>query len=72
MSFFLSAALPLIEVTTLTHLGERTAQYGRIRVWGSVGFIAAVLVVGYVLDWLPIGALLWIMLAILLALPRRC
>ncbi len=66
MSFFLSAALPLIEVTTLTHLGEHTAQYGRIRVWGSVGFIAAVLVIGYALDWLPIRALLWIMLAILI------
>ena len=66
MSFFLSAALPLVEVTTLTHLGEHTTQYGRIRVWGSIGFIAAVLIVGYVLDWLPIGALLWIMLAILI------
>jgi PPP family 3-phenylpropionic acid transporter len=66
MSFFLSAALPLLEVTTLTHLGEHTAQYGRIRVWGSIGFIAAVLIVGYALDWLPIGALLWIMLAILI------
>ena len=66
MSFFLSAALPLVEVTTLTHLGEHTAQYGRIRVWGSIGFIAAVLVVGYALDRLAIGALLWIMLAILI------
>jgi len=66
MSFFLSAALPLVEVTTLTHLGEHTARYGRIRVWGSVGFIAAVLVVGYALDRLPIGVLLWIMLAILI------
>ncbi len=65
MSFFLSAALPLIEVTTLTHLGEHTAQYGRIRVWGSIGFIATVLAVGYALDWLPIGVLLGIMLAIL-------
>jgi len=67
MSFFLSAALPQVEVTTLSHLGEHSAQYGRVRVWGSLGFIAAVLVVGYVLDWLPIGVLLWIMLAILVA-----
>jgi PPP family 3-phenylpropionic acid transporter len=66
MSFFLSAALPLVEVTTLAHLGEHTAQYGRIRVWGSIGFIAAVLLVGYALDWLPVGTLLWIMLAILI------
>lgn len=66
MSFFLSAALPQIEVTTLSHLGERSAGYGRVRVWGSVGFIAAVLAVGYALDWLPVAVLLWIMLAILI------
>lgn len=66
MSFCLSAMLPLVEVTTLSHLGENTPQYGRIRVWGSVGFIAAVLSVGYLLDWLPVTALLWVMLAVLL------
>ena len=66
MSFFLSAALPQVEITTLSHLGERSAGYGRVRVWGSLGFIAAVLAVGYVLDWLPVAVLLWIMLAILL------
>ena len=68
MSFFLSAALPLVEVTTFAHLGEQTAQYGRIRVWGSVGFIGSVLAVGYVLDSLPVAVLLWIMLAILAGL----
>ena len=67
MSFFLSAALPQIEVTTLAHLGARSAEYGRVRVWGSIGFIAAVLMVGYVLDRLPLTVLLWIMLAILVA-----
>ena len=67
MTFFLSAALPLIEVATFTHLGPGQAtRYGRVRVWGSVGFIAAVLSVGYVLDSLPVAVLLWIMLAVLL------
>ena len=65
MSFFLSAALPQVELTTLSHLAGRSAEYGRIRVWGSIGFIAAVLIVGYVLDVLLITVLLWIMLAIL-------
>jgi PPP family 3-phenylpropionic acid transporter len=65
MSFFLSAALPQVEVATLSHLGEHSAQYGRVRVWGSLGFIAAVLIVGYVLDVVSIAVLLWIMLAIL-------
>jgi PPP family 3-phenylpropionic acid transporter len=67
MSFFLSAALPQVELTTLSHLGDHTAQYGRVRVWGSIGFIAAVLAIGYVLDVLAIDVLLWIMLGVLIA-----
>ena len=63
MTFFWSAALPLIEATTLSHLGDETARYGRIRVWGSVGFIAAVVAVGYFLDWFGVGALPWMVTA---------
>jgi MFS transporter, PPP family, 3-phenylpropionic acid transporter len=66
MSFFLSAALPLTEVVTFAHLGSKESRYGRIRVWGSIGFIAAVLIVGYLLDRLPVAALLWILLTLLL------
>jgi len=62
MSFFWSASLPLIEATTLSYLGEGTARYGRIRVWGSVGFIFAVTGVGYMLDALEIASLLWAVL----------
>jgi len=49
-SFFWNAALPQFEATTLNHLGERTHYYSRIRLWGSIGFIAAVVAVGYVLE----------------------
>jgi MFS transporter, PPP family, 3-phenylpropionic acid transporter len=62
MSFFWSASLPLIEATTLSYLGESTAKYGRIRVWGSVGFIFAVTSVGYLLDSTEIASLLWAVL----------
>ena len=65
MSFFWSASLPLVEATTLSHLGESTAGYGRIRLWGSIGFIIAVVGVGYVLDVAPIKALLWMVLGAL-------
>lgn len=65
MSFFLSAALPLLESTTLAHLGTHTGRYGRVRVWGSLGFIVAVALIGYALDRLAVGVLLWIMLAVL-------
>lgn len=68
MSFFWSASLPLVEATTLSHLGEKTARYGRIRLWGSVGFIVAVIGLGYLFDYVAIRWLLWAVLGILAAL----
>jgi len=62
MSFFWSASLPLMEAITLSHLGDRTDKYGRIRSWGSVGFVLAVVGVGYILDRVEIIWLLWIVL----------
>jgi PPP family 3-phenylpropionic acid transporter len=63
LGFFLSAALPLVEATTLSHLGEQTGRYGAVRLWGSVGYIVAVVGVGYALDVFEVGALLWIVSA---------
>ena len=55
MHFFTSAQMPLIEAITLDHVRDAPGHYGRIRVWGSVGFILAVLGVGYLLDTLPVA-----------------
>ncbi|HJT50363.1 MAG TPA: MFS transporter [Nitrosospira sp.] len=68
MSFFWSASLPLVEATTLSYLGENAAKYGRIRVWGSVGFILAVTGIGYLLDAFDIGSLLWAVLGLKLGI----
>ena len=65
MSFFWSASLPLVEATTFSHLGERTEKYGRIRLWGSVGFVVSVVGIGYVLDYAPISWLPWMVLLML-------
>jgi MFS transporter, PPP family, 3-phenylpropionic acid transporter len=65
LSFFWSASLPLIEAVTLGHLGDRFDRYGRIRLWGSIGFIAAVIGLGYLLDFSDIRALLWVVLGLL-------
>jgi len=65
LSFFLSAAVPLVDSTTLVRLGERTGDYGRIRLWGSIGYMVAVVLVGYLLDLFPVSALLWIVLALI-------
>ena len=48
--FFWNAALPQFEVTTLNHLGDHHHRYSQVRLWGSVGFIAAVAILGPVLD----------------------
>jgi PPP family 3-phenylpropionic acid transporter len=64
MSLFWSASLPLVEAITLGHLGVGGEGYGRIRLWGSIGFIIAVIVLGYVLDYAPVRALLWIVLGL--------
>ena len=65
LSFFWSASLPLIEAVTLGHLGERFDRYGRIRLWGSIGFIVAVIGLGYALQHLGMMALLWVILLLL-------
>ncbi len=65
MAFFWSAALPLVEGLAFAHLGEASHRYGSIRVWGSVGFIVAVLALGHSLDHLPIEAVLWVTATIL-------
>ena len=68
MSFFWSAALPLVESVTFDHLGDAGHRYGSIRVWGSVGFIIAVLGIGHALDWLQVSSLLWMTTLILIGI----
>jgi PPP family 3-phenylpropionic acid transporter len=50
-SFFWNASLPQFEVITFTYLKERVARYARIRLWGSVGFIVTVILVGALIEW---------------------
>lgn len=77
-SFFWNAVLPQFEVITLGYLGERRAQYSRIRLWGSVGFILAVVLIGWSLDrfgimvlpLMVLGLMLLIWLNTLLIDPR--
>lgn len=64
-SFFWNAVLPQFEVITLGHLAEKRDRYSRIRLWGSIGFIAAVLLMGAVFDWISVRWLPAIMLAIM-------
>jgi PPP family 3-phenylpropionic acid transporter len=68
LSFFWGASLPLVEAMTLSHLGERIDGYGRIRLWGSVGFILMVVGLGYAFDSIPIVWLPWAVLLVMLGI----
>lgn len=49
-SFFWNASLPQIEAVAMSHVDNKSNAYGRVRLWGSVGFILAVAGLGYLLD----------------------
>ena len=79
-SFFWNSVLPQFEVTTLNHLGTNVRYYSGIRLWGSLGFILMVVVLGEVFEqvsiqWLPavlLGLLVFILLASLFVPESRC
>ena len=50
-SFFWNAILPQFEAMTLNHLGDdNTHRYSIVRLWGSLGFIVVVVVMGDLLQ----------------------
>ncbi len=54
-SFFWNASLPQMEVVTFTYLGSRLRRYATVRLWGSVGFILAVLALGALVERVGTG-----------------
>jgi len=48
--FFWNACLPQLEAATMHHLSGDKHRYGTIRLWGSIGFIGSVLIVGALID----------------------
>lgn len=71
-SFFQNAILAQFEAVTIAHLQSHRADYGKIRLWGSLGFIATVAGLGLVFDlisinWLPVSLLLCAAMATVIA-----
>jgi PPP family 3-phenylpropionic acid transporter len=67
MQFFTSAQMPLVEAITLDQVRDAPGRYGRIRLWGSIGFICSVLGLGYVLDHASETAVLTVITGLLAA-----
>ena len=67
--FFMTAAqMPIGETIAMRDAGGDAGRYGRIRIWGSAGFIVGVVAMGPVLDAWGMRSLPWWMAAILVAL----
>ncbi|BBP44018.1 MFS transporter [Thiosulfativibrio zosterae] len=66
-SFFWHAALPQYESYAFTLLGKANKhRYGQVRLWGSVGFIVAVVVLGSLIEHNSVAVLPWSILLLLL------
>ena len=65
LNVFWCGVLPLAESATLSLVGSRVGAYGRVRLWGSVGFVAVVILGGYLLDFFGVVALTPIVLTLL-------
>jgi PPP family 3-phenylpropionic acid transporter len=61
---FTSSTLPLSESLTLAHLATTNGHYSRIRMWGSLGFIFAAVILGFMIDAYGIKSLLWFLLGV--------
>jgi len=73
-SFFWNATLPQFEAMTLNHLGCDTHRYSMVRLWGSLGFILVVVLIGgmlqiYSADIIPLVVMLTF---VLIAVVKFC
>ena len=75
-TFFWHAVLPQFEVITLGYLGSNYHRYSQIRLWGSLGFMAAVVGLGLIFEilaihFLPVFILTFLILIWLSSLSLR-
>jgi len=55
---FFSPLISFLEAATIEYLGEGRRRYGRLRVWGSIGFILTVVAVGRVIEQTSVNIIL--------------
>ncbi len=64
-AFFWHAVLPQFEVITFAHLKDKAECYSQIRLWGSIGFIVAVVGLGELFEVLSLDAYPWALVLIM-------
>jgi len=65
--FFRSAVILLNESLTLVYTKKYNLNYGKIRLFGSIGFMVASIVSGFILHFFPIKSILYMVFIVLIA-----
>lgn len=63
LAFAATAMMPLTETLAMAGVRERGLDYGRMRLWGSLSFIAASFGTGLAVEQWQAGAIFWVLLA---------
>jgi PPP family 3-phenylpropionic acid transporter len=58
-----TSIMPLAETVTMSAVRSKGLDYGRMRLWGSLSFIAASIVGGMAVGWLGPASAVWLMVA---------
>ena len=58
-AFFSSPIMPLVDSTTMSLLGDKKQRYGRIRLWGAIGWGIVAPVVGWLIKTSSITWMFW-------------
>ena len=66
--FFWNAPLPQFEALTLNHLGLHVKRYSAIRLWGSIGFILAVISLPLLINRYGLTVVLHVQLLLFIAI----
>lgn len=64
-TFFWAPILSMVEAASVTFIKQSGADYGRIRVWGTISFITLSYITGMILDYSPIRMVIYGMLLFL-------
>lgn len=67
MMMFWTAILPQIEVLTLSCVNGSNSRYGRIRLWGSIGYILLTILTGLLIDLVSTEAPIYMSTLVLLS-----
>lgn len=72
LNFLTSSQVPLGEAIMLSEMRGDLTHYGRLRLWGSVGFVVAVMLAGLFFDQFGVSSFPWLALGLMVFVYGVC